>query len=731
MYLTYKNTLLSFYFLLIFTLAQSQTAGIDSLKNELLLHTEEDTIRVNILNELIFDLYEVDMKTTEELIKESEYLVAKLDFTSGKAQLLYYKGYIYMMKSDYPKVIESNNQAIKLYESLANKQGISFSLNSIGIAYYYLGDFPKAIVHFEKAAAINKARNDLAGVSASLDNIGNIYADQGKYEEAQTNYLKSKAIKESLNDSAGLATIYNNLGSIYAEQGDYPRALESFNKCLNIRNKLNNESQKLTVINNLAAIYKYQKKYEKSLAYYNQGLKICRKLDNKREIAKYLNGIGNVYQEQFKYKEALAIFMEALDINQRINVQREIAESLTNIANVQLLLKNDIIALDYYNQALKISKEIDSPTDKCWSYLGIARVYVYKKQYAEALDFALKAEEIAVNLEFIETQRDAKALLAIIYENLGNFKEAFASHQQFKILNDSLFNEENIEKITQLEYEYKYKQEIEEAKTREFILTKTVTDTSQDLEKSQRNSFIAIIIILLISLISVGAIFFLKLQQVQAENKNIRIQQKLLRSQMTPHFMFNSLSILQGLILNKEEEKSISYLSQFSKLLRITLENSRHQTVSLTSELAAIDSYMSLQNLDAGLPYNYVLSVDPTINDNNISVPPMLIQPFVENAIEHAFINHKGPKEIIIKLTLKEAQLICTIADNGIGIIEENKKSNGLKNSLATTITSERLAMLSKDFKMPGSIKVENKDFFGEQGTLVTLVIPYKINLEE
>ena len=212
------------------------------------------------------------------------------------------------------------------------------------------------------------------------------------------------------------------------------------------------------------------------------------------------------------------------------------------------------------------------------------------------------------------------------------------------------------------------------------------------------------------------------------KNQNIVIEQKLLRSQMTPHFIFNSLSILQGMILNKEETNSINYLSKFSKLLRITLENSRYKTISLSAELIAIESYFALQNFDSSSPFLFQLIVDPKIKTNICMIPPMLIQPFIENAIVHAFVDQQKNREIVVRIRYIQSKLICTISDNGVGINTDEIKRNSSNQSLATAITEERLTLLSKESKVKCKLKVENRKIYGEQGTLVTLDIPFVIN---
>ncbi len=242
---------------------KAQTAYIDSLKTEIALHPEKDTTRVRMLNDMIYEIRIYNINKADSLVTVSEYLIDSLNFTSGKAQLYYYKNFINIMKSDFAAAIDNCLKSVELYKKINHKRGIALSLNSAGIAYDYLDDFPNAIIYYEKAAVIFKEIDSKVGVAASLDNIGNIYANQGNFKEALINYKKSLSIKESLNDTAGLALVYNNIGSVYAEQSDYPRALEYFNKCLNIQDNINDEYQKMNIFDNIAYVYMYQKSYDK------------------------------------------------------------------------------------------------------------------------------------------------------------------------------------------------------------------------------------------------------------------------------------------------------------------------------------------------------------------------------------------------------------------------------------------------------------------------------------
>ena len=613
-------------------------------------------------------------------MEEADAIAEVIHFKKGKGRSIYIKGITEAIQSNYDQALGYYNEALKLYENIDFKTGVANCYNAMGIAYKNKGEKRKSIAYLEKAILIEE---EIGGknLSASLINLGSAYQDIGSYDEALT-YLK----KALLIATAGENGLYN-IGSIYETQKYYDKAMKSYEKALEINKRIN----------------------------------------SKKGISLLLNGIGTINEKKGNYQSALNNYIDALRISKEIGAKSDIPDILNNIGEVNLSLKNYGTANKYFTEAKKYSLEIESKRALCCAYVGLARTYENQKEYNSALSNALKANKVSKTSGFLDYQKEALEILSKIYYATGNYKDALDSHQQYKILNDTLFNKKNIEKIAQLEYEYKYKQAIDSSSIRELKLTKEVSTINNSLEKSQRNIFLTIIVLLLTALILGGNIFFLKWRNIKEKNQNILIEQKLLRSQMTPHFIFNSLAVLQGMILNKEGNKSIAYLSKFSKLLRIVLENSRDKIVPLIQELDAIDNYMILQNLDADPPYEYSLVVDENIDINSLQIPPMLIQPFIENAIEHAFPEVREKREITVHLNCNDKKLICTITDNGIGIKAISKNRKVKKKSLATTITGERLFLLAKEFKTPGGITIEDRQKYNMQGTQVTLVIPYKI----
>ncbi|KAA2219987.1 tetratricopeptide repeat protein [Maribacter flavus] len=692
-------------------------------------HTEKDTIRVNLLNDLAFSYFSSDLAKSLEYLDESSALLETLNFKKGKARTIYIRGITEAIQSNFEKALDHYNEALDIYKKIDFNKGIANCYNAMGITYRNKGEFSASVTFFKSAIKIEEEIGS-DNLSASLLNLGTSYEELGDFDQAIFFLTKALSIAKENKNNQRIAYSLNNLGNVYKIQGNYPFAMKHFKESLYIDEKIGDSLGIANHLSNIGQIYQIQNDLVKAMNYYKKSLEIYSRVNRKQGISGALNDVGTVHKEMGNYKNALNSYAEALSISKEIGSKSIIPNILINTGEVNLILKEYKLAKKFYDEAKKISLETENKESLCEAYIGLARTYAYQNEYRTALFKALKANKISKKFGFLKNQKESEEILSLIYKATGDYKKAFESHQQFKILNDSLFNKENIEKIAQLEYEYKYKQALDSASIRELKLTKTVMTTSQDLAKTKQNYLWAVIGILLTSILSGSFVFYQKYKSVKIRNQNIVTEQKLLRSQMTPHFIFNSLSVLQGMILNKEEKKSITYLSKFSKLLRIVLENSRDKVVPLIQELDAIDNYMILQNLDADPPYDYSLIVDENIDINQFLVPPMLIQPFIENAIEHAFTTNQEHREIGVHLTLEGNKLRCTITDNGIGIDAISNKTDTKKKSLATTITKERLEMLAKDFKTAGGITIADRKKDKERGTRITLLIPYKPNEE-
>ncbi|MFD2942377.1 sensor histidine kinase [Flavobacterium notoginsengisoli] len=225
----------------------------------------------------------------------------------------------------------------------------------------------------------------------------------------------------------------------------------------------------------------------------------------------------------------------------------------------------------------------------------------------------------------------------------------------------------------------------------------------------------------------------LKVQLMEKETienlaARLSLERRLLRSQMDPHFIFNALGNIQSMILQKDTIPAVSYLNKFAKLTRQILEQSRKETISLEEEIGTLKNYIELQQLRLNNSFEYEIICDETV-ETDILIPPLLLQPFVENAVEHGLKpktkEEKGRLQICFSRETDQKNLICTITDNGIGLAASRKlRINENHQSLSTTITDERLSKMQKEHPNAGFKVLERETENGETGCIVIINIP-------
>jgi hypothetical protein len=213
-------------------------------------------------------------------------------------------------------------------------------------------------------------------------------------------------------------------------------------------------------------------------------------------------------------------------------------------------------------------------------------------------------------------------------------------------------------------------------------------------------------------------------------NQQVSItEMKALRSQMNPHFIFNSLQSIHTFLIQNNTEDASTYLLKFSKLMRIVLENSQHQEVPLKEDLEALELYMQLESLRLKYPFTYEVKMDESIDEESTSIPPLILQPFVENAIWHGLHFKEEPGHINIFIRKINNDLICTVEDNGIGRDLSKKVKQPMlmkKESLGMKLTEERLKILSELKKVKANFNIT--DLFNSNnkpsGTRIDVSLP-------
>lgn len=440
---------------------------------------------------------------------------------------------------------------------------------------------------------------------------------------------------------------------------------------------------------------------------------IYRKKDSLKKTDNLLN-LGLVYAENKQYKKAYEIYKNI----KLANVKRKKLEYIyyNNFGLIYSNLGAFDLSIHFYKKALSLNYKNNESSRIVMNYANIGVSYFDKRDYKMAYKYLDSAENIKNIEKYNPVYKYVYQNFYALYKEQKNLDLAFIYLEKLKELNDTLVSRRVDNEI----------KELHSANKREVRLVKKVKIVGNDLEDAQKQTLVMVIIVLVLIIASGAIIFRQKIKHIKSVHQNIITEQRLLRSQMTPHFIFNSLSVVQGMILSNENRNATSYLAKFSKLMRLILENSRDKFVNLEDEMKAIEYYLDLQKLRFNKSLNWSIDYKNEF-DEEILIPPMLIQPFVENSLKHGFRVMKENCEINIELEKKENYISCKIIDNGVGVDSSVREEN--RRSLSTSITAERLEFLSKDLKIEASLKIEDRAKFNEKGTIAALSIPYKTEI--
>jgi two-component sensor histidine kinase len=281
------------------------------------------------------------------------------------------------------------------------------------------------------------------------------------------------------------------------------------------------------------------------------------------------------------------------------------------------------------------------------------------------------------------------------YVKQKDFKLAYEYFAGFKAAEDSITKRSNLQAMAELQAKY-------ETEKKENEIQSLKTEQSLRAAESRQKNLLVIASFILLAVLSIAVFLFYNRRQLKRKNelerKNYELERNALSAQMNPHFIFNSLASISGFVSENDKDRAIEYLGIFSRLIRHNLEQSRESLVGVSQEARMLRSYLHLEQLRHNHKFDFEITVDAAINES-MAIPPMFVQPFVENAVLHGLAPKEGPGKITIHFSLKDQEYImCKISDNGIGIKESKRRKQQYENyhrSLAMTITKERMEIMN------------------------------------
>ncbi len=453
---------------------------------------------------------------------------------------------------------------------------------------------------------------------------------------------------------------------------------------------------------------------QKSIPYYKEGIRLAERMEDDRiRLAGLVNlqsSFGMCYDEneQANYLDSVKYYcFKTVVLAKELHSKKEIIRTFVTLAGAYLSEKKYAQSLAYCDSVIAMADQKHNKSQLHSAYFKMAQCYIETKAFQKSIDAA------NLSLQFAENNaKKANAIYRLFEANklLGHFEKALYYHEQLKALDEEVLNNDRLKAVTELEQKY------EKSKNEQ-----TIKELNQSSEiKSLRIKVLLFGIVLSILLI---LIIFFVFRQKAFKSKEIilEIEQRLNRSRMNPHFFFNAMTTLQGLALKENDGKKMAeYLYKFSSLMRKTLESTFTDYVTIEDELNFIDHYIELQLLKQKDTFEFHVDIASDVEQSEVLIPSMIIQPFLENAIEHGFaaIDYKGLLHLSIRRS--ESDLHVIISDNGKGIVETNNIQNK-HISRAIQITKDRLYLISKGNKKKSSYFIKNRE---PHGVEIELVLP-------
>lgn len=623
---------------------------------------------------------------------------------------------------------------------LAQPQGISPDFQRRADSLIQAGPVTFTEIH----AVLSKNRNDTilmrhfydlstqkdypAGRAYALNELGRTYRNT-------TQYLKSVTLHQQALDIANKADIIefrvsslNNLGVVYRRTSSIRTAMDYNQKALELAETVENppEGIKKSInvsLNSIGNLYQALKQYSLAIEHFERSLKLEAELGNTLGLAVNYQNIGECYEEQGFLDKALENYKKSLAYNEEINNNMGRVICKTSIAQVYIKQHDPEEALGILESVLPLAQKLGDGFLISPALTNMGWAQMLDKQYAAAEENLLKGLKVSEKNNIRNASAKANHLLSELYERTGKFEKALDYYKKAEKLDEEILNEGTVRYVNDVIFRY----DSEKKSNQIEILAKENEIVKLRLRKNNTILLISGIILALLA-----GIFYVLYRQYQLKNekKLLTLEQTMLRSQMNPHFLFNSLNSIKLYIINNEKKNAVHYLNKFSKLVRKILEASSLKEISLAEELETVDLYMNIENIRFSNEIQFDLVVDEGIDTHHIKVPSLILQPFLENALWHGLSSKEGEKKIELRVSRgKEGYIDISVADNGIGRDQATKIKEGKvlkRKSLGIDITKERLANFTRDFHNPFDVGIFDlfEDSGQPAGTRVVLHIP-------
>ena len=706
-----------------FCASRAQTHDLDSLFNLYKSTSKKDIkLRENITRDL--EVYTVTkpletVKVVEQFLKETEKngdIDIKIELTRLKANLAITQG----------KFDEGMALANKTIEA-AGKRNLLLTLSKAytaqGLAYYYQSKLPQAVESYNKGLKIAEQIGDQEHMHLVQNNLAGILIVQKDYTKAKYYLEKNLEYYKNFPSHTLLIVTLNNLGLIHEREKNTTKALEMFQKSANLKVTARVPHAAAQAYNNIGHCFSLLHQPDSAYYYFNKALETNASINNIRGMAVNKSNIANILFERKQYDKgkeyAQSAYQAGID-TKSLDVQKESAEHLLKIYTA---LHQADSAL-YYQKIYTTLADSISNEDNTRTVTKMEMQYDFDKKEAEY------KHQQQLSLLSLQTQTLQNELNKSLLEKSRQEQQI----QQAVLENQQLLNRENERKLS--------------------LATKEKTITLAENESLHQQNELAQLrmkqlwLFGLLLLMGISLLIFLwwnrtrikqlrisnslkekETQELTQKHKITESELKAIRSQMNPHFIFNVFNSIEAYIVAQDTDKASDLIRKFAKLSRMILENSTQHLAVASREWTINQLYTEIEHTRFDESFKYDFTIEDKLDLEEIMLPPMIIQPLIENAIHHG-IRHTGQAAPYLSVKIKKHlnQIEISVQDNGKGLHHTGQNESVptyKKKSFGLSSIKERIDILNQaDYGSTGRFEIIDLSTRGQKGTLAILTLP-------
>ena len=550
--------------------------------------------------------------------------------------------------------------------------------------------------------------------------LAEVYMFWKQYDLAVNNYRISLQNVETNDAKLGLAKAYE-LNKNYQESIDTYNAI--------ITSELSNY-QLVTLYEGLGDTYFSIKNYKASLQAYQKGLTVAKDHLISPKIVDLNSKIAQTYNAEGQIKVAETYFDSSMNLAQKETKKRALEEKVI-VADFQNTNRNYEKEIELRKQIIEDVEavEIDSITDNASALTPqkqnykIGNAYFLQKDYANAISYLERSREEADNKEDLIVKKDATKKLSDLYVDAGNYEKALEAFTAYTEVVDELY----IKREQELSQADRLRRNITEQQNRITSL-ESDRELNKSLEESRNKNQQIVIYALIVGMLLLTIMAFMMYKYIKQQRlANNLLALKSLRSQMNPHFIFNALNSVNSFIASNDERTANKYLSDFSHLMRSVLENSEEDFIPLEKEIELLNLYTKLEHFRFKDKFDYSITVDDAVDISEYQIPPMLLQPYIENAVWHGlrYKTEKGHLRISVDKK-SNSEITISVSDDGIGrerskiLKTEHQKK---QNSKGMGNIKKRVAILNEMYKDKVDVFIDDYQDNEDTGTKVVVTL--------